>query len=329
MGADACCRSRRRGSRLDVLLNPGFTAPLACACPQVTVFHDLQHKRHPEYFRWLDLPFWRFFLYWSAHVSRLVVAVSQATAADLRRFYRLPDAKIRVVPSGVDPAFFEVARRRRPERVAAGGLDAASAQESRRAAARLRALPAGAARSSGWWCAGCTGSSPARCTSCGSSLGLADAVEFPGWIPREELYDLFARAWAFFYPSKFEGFGLPVLEALAAGVPTACSAIEPLASIAGDAALQFDPSDPEAIAAAMRRVVDDEDAAVRGWPAAGPRRAARVRVAADGGSDGAGVRGSEMMAAPPDRGGARVRRRSRPVRRSAMRESRPSSAIAA
>ena len=68
-------------------------------------------------------------------------------------------------------------------------------------------------------------------------LGLADAVEFTGWIPRDELYDLYARAWAFVYPSTFEGFGLPVLEALAAGVPTACSHIEPLAGIAGDAAL--------------------------------------------------------------------------------------------
>ena len=38
------------------MFNPGFTAPLACGCPQVTVFHDLQHKRHPEYFRWFDLP---------------------------------------------------------------------------------------------------------------------------------------------------------------------------------------------------------------------------------------------------------------------------------
>src|ERR1043166_4173745 len=55
---------------LDVMLNPGFTAPLLCGCPQVTVFHDLQHKRHPENFRWFDLPFWRFLLYWSAHVSR-------------------------------------------------------------------------------------------------------------------------------------------------------------------------------------------------------------------------------------------------------------------
>src|SRR3954471_19335024 len=102
--------------RLDLLWNPGFTAPLFCPCPQVTTFHDLQHLRHPEHFRWWDLPFWRFFLYWSARVSRRVVAVSSATAADLRRFYRLPDSQLRTVPSGVDPAFFEVARRRRPER---------------------------------------------------------------------------------------------------------------------------------------------------------------------------------------------------------------------
>src|ERR1041385_5588941 len=62
--------------RLDVMLNPGFTAPILCACPQVTVFHDVQHKRHPEYFRWFDLPFWEFFLFWSAQVSTLLLADS-------------------------------------------------------------------------------------------------------------------------------------------------------------------------------------------------------------------------------------------------------------
>jgi glycosyltransferase involved in cell wall biosynthesis len=101
--------------RLDVLLNPGFTAPLLCSCPQVTVFHDLQHKRHPEYFRWFDLPAWQFFLFWSAHVSRLVLADSEATAQDLFRFYRLPSYAVRVVPLGVDPVFFDLGWRRRPE----------------------------------------------------------------------------------------------------------------------------------------------------------------------------------------------------------------------
>src|SRR6185312_11077402 len=102
--------------RIDVMFNPGFTAPLLAGCPQVTVFHDLQHKRHPEYFRWFDLPAWEFFLYWSAQVSRVVLADSDATAADLLRYYRLPESKVRVVRLGVDPVFFELARRRKPER---------------------------------------------------------------------------------------------------------------------------------------------------------------------------------------------------------------------
>src|SRR5271165_3315547 len=77
--------AKRRG--IDVLFNPGFTCPAFAPCPNVTVFHDLQHKRHPEYFRWFDLPFWRFFLWLAARRSRGLIAVSQATAEDLRRFY--------------------------------------------------------------------------------------------------------------------------------------------------------------------------------------------------------------------------------------------------
>ena len=75
-----------RKHRIEVLLNPGFTAPLLCGCRMVTVFHDLQHKRHPEYFRWFDLPFWNFFLWSAARRSRGLIAVSQATADDLMRY---------------------------------------------------------------------------------------------------------------------------------------------------------------------------------------------------------------------------------------------------
>ena len=69
------------------------------------------------------------------------------------------------------------------------------------------------------------------------ALQLSGAVQMTGWIPREELYDLYRRAWAFIYPSRFEGLGMPVTEAMATGVPVACSDIEPLRSIARDAAL--------------------------------------------------------------------------------------------
>ena len=147
-----------------------------------------------------------------------------------------------MVPLGADPSFFEIARRRRPERflLAVSTLHPHKNLDGLlRAFARFRETH-----------------SEFRLVVCGlhgfvagplhdlrGELGLDGAVEFPGWIPRAELRELFARAWAFVYPSKFEGFGLPVLEALAAGVPTACSDIEPLAAMAADAALRFDPHD--------------------------------------------------------------------------------------
>ncbi len=257
--------------RLDAMLNPGFTAPLFCPCPQVTVFHDLQHKRHPEYFRWFDLPFWEFFLYWSAQVSRLVLSDSEATAADLRRYFRLPEAKVRVVRLGVDSAFFEIAARRRPEPFL---LAVSTLHPHKNLDGLLKAF------------AEFRGEHPEfRLVVCGlhgfftealqnlrQRLDLGDAVEFPGWVPREDLHGLFARAWAFIFPSLFEGFGLPVVEALAAGVPTACSNIEPLASMAGGAALQFDPCDHGAILQAIERIATDPALRQR-LADAGPRRA--------------------------------------------------------
>ena len=105
------------------------------------------------------------------------------------------------------------------------------------------------------------------------SLDLDSAVEFTGWLPREEVYELYSRAWAVVYPTLFEGFGMPLIEALAAGVPTTCSSIEPLVSLSGGAALLFEPKSVGAISDAMARVSDDADLR-RELARSGPVRAA-------------------------------------------------------
>jgi glycosyltransferase involved in cell wall biosynthesis len=256
---------------LDVVLNPGFTAPLLCGCPQVTVFHDLQHKRHPEHFRRFDLPFWRFLLFWSAHLSRTLIADSEATRADLVRFYRLPEENIRVVPLGVDTEFFEIARRRNPEPFL---LSVSTLHPHKNLDRLLRAFAKFRRTRPDFRLviAGLRGFDAANLERLRKELGLQDAVELTGWIPREDLYSLYARAFAFLYPSTFEGFGLPVVEALAAAIPAACSDIEPLASTAGHAALRFTPEDDEALLEAMTRIVCDERLRQR-LAAAGPERA--------------------------------------------------------
>ncbi len=262
--------------RLDVLLNPGFTAPLVAPCPSVTVFHDLQHKRHPEYFRWFDLPFWRIFLWIAAHRSRLILAVSEATRTDFLECYGGTPARVRVTPLGVERVFFEIGSQRghrtsQPFILSVSTLHPHKNLETLVSAfARLRRRQPGLRLV----VAGLKGFNTAKLMRLIASLGLEDAVQVTGWVPRAALYELFRDAMAFVYPSRFEGFGLPVLEALAAGIPTACSRIEPLVSLAGEAALLFDPTSEEALMEAMKRLTEDADLRVR-LSRAGPQQASR------------------------------------------------------
>jgi glycosyltransferase involved in cell wall biosynthesis len=264
-----------RRHRLDVLFNPGFTAPVFCPCPSVTVFHDLQHKRHPEFFRWFDLPFWRLLLWLSAHRSRRLVAVSQATRTDLLRFYNIPADNVHVVPHGVENRFFGISTLRikaEPEHY----LLTVSTLHPHKNLDRLIRAFALFHRSHPDFrlvIAGMRGFHATELEGLIAGLGLGDAVRLTGWVSRDELAELYLRAWAFINPTLFEGFGMPVLEALAAGIPTACSSIEPLRSLAGEAALLFDPQSEPALLDAIERIATDCELRAR-LAAAGPRRAA-------------------------------------------------------
>ena len=262
--------------RIDVLFSPGFTSPVLCPCPTVTVFHDLQHKRHPEYFRWFDLPFWRLLLWQAAHGSTRLVVVSEATREDLLRYYSVPPAKIRVVLHGVEEEFFEIGRRRKglqPEPY----LLAVSTLHPHKNLDRLIRVFAEFSRPRPEYrlvIAGLRGFQSGALERLIGELGLGDSVQLTGWLPRAELADLYLRASAYVNATLFEGFGMPVLEALAAGIPTACSSIEPLKSVAGSAALLFDPSDEAAILDAMVRITTDDQLRAR-LSIAGPARASQ------------------------------------------------------
>jgi len=95
------------------------------------------------------------------------------------------------------------------------------------------------------------------------AAGVADDVRFLGWVQGAEIEGLWLLAEAFVFPSLYEGFGLPVLEAMARGVPVACSDASSLPEVAGDAALLFDPRDAAAIAASIERLLGDAREAER------------------------------------------------------------------
>jgi glycosyltransferase involved in cell wall biosynthesis len=258
--------------KLDVLLNPGFTAPVICPCPCVTVFHDLQHKRHPEHFRWFDLPFWRLLLWLAAHRSRRLLAVSEATRADLLRYYRIPEDKIRVVPHGVEERFFEIGRQRGQPGNYLLAVSTLHPHKNLDRLVRVFARFSERRPEMRLVIAGMRGFYAEELERLIAALGLEGAVELTGWVSRERLAELYAGAWAYINPTLFEGFGMPVLEALAAAVPTACSSIEPVRSVANDAALLFDPTNEDAMLEAMTRIVGDDGLRAQ-LAAAGPRRA--------------------------------------------------------
>jgi glycosyltransferase involved in cell wall biosynthesis len=259
---------------IDVLLNPGFTAPLLARCPQVTVFHDLQHKVHPEFFRARDLPFWNMLLAGSAARSSRLIAVSENTARDLADTFPRAAGKIATVPHGVDPEFFEIGKKKpahsgRPFILVVSTLHPhKNLERTIEAFLQFRTVHP----EYKLVVAGLKGFATAGLQDRARALGLSEDIDFTGWIPRSDLYALFSAASAFFAPSLFEGFGLPLVEALAAGIPTACSSIPPFRLIADGVACVFDPCSVDAMRNALEMVTGNEDFRSRAM-VEGPARA--------------------------------------------------------
>jgi glycosyltransferase involved in cell wall biosynthesis len=212
----------------------------------VTVFHDLQHKRHPEYFRWFDLPFWRLLLWISARRSRGLIAVSNATRDDLRRFY---GASATTIYHGVERKFFEIGKRREQKDY----VLCVSTLHPHKNIERLLRVYGRKPDLPKLIVTGLRGFAAEHLEAMRPA-----SVQFTGWVPREELYELYRGARGFIYPSTFEGFGMPVLEAMAAGVPVACSDIPVLREVAVDCAIYFDPLDEAAIERALIRLANEQ-----------------------------------------------------------------------
>jgi alpha-1,3-rhamnosyl/mannosyltransferase len=249
----------------DLLWSPLMTLPLACPVPAVVTVHDLTALLYPEAHtwkvRWSLLPF----LHRSLAAARAIVAPSAATAADLAFHFPEAAGKVRVVAEGVDPEFrpgtaAEVAATRAELGTPAGYLLYVGTLEPRKnvgalltAWAELRRAdqatpPLVIAGGYGWGSRGLL-----RRMEALAPLGLG----YLGRVPRERLVRLFQAARAFVYPSLYEGFGLPPLEAMACGVPVVASDAASLPEVVGTAGLAVDPRDAGALGAALRRLLAD------------------------------------------------------------------------
>ena len=254
----------------DVLFVPSHVIPFAPIParlpPSVVTVHDLGYHEFPDSHTRRQRLYLTWSTRWSVSVAARVIAVSHATAADLRRYYDTPQDKIRVIHEATTawhppaagavhatPSKYEV---RRPYALYIGSI-----QPRKNVARLIQAYTLLAQAHTLAWdlvLAGGAGwlSEPifdlVR-TSC-----FADRIHLAGYIPEEDLPALLAGAAFFCYPSLFEGFGLPILEAQSAGVPVMTANSSSLPEVAGDAALLVDPTDVDAIAAAMLQLSQDE-----------------------------------------------------------------------
>ena len=276
--------ARRAG--IDVLHSLASTAPARGRFRRVVTIHDLLYRVVPDaHFGILGLGM-RVLIPLAAHRSHRVIVDSQSTRGDVRRHLRVPEHKLDVVPLGggrrahAEPEPAAVLR----ERHALGDrqvLLSVSAKRPHKNLARLlealAAIPG--ERRPVLVIPGYPTPYEATLRARAEQLGVSGDLRLLDWVSGAELEGLYALAAAFVFPSLYEGFGLPVLEAMRRGVPVACSDRSSLPEVAGDAALMFDPDDASAITAAVERVLGDPAEAER-LRAAGRAQAQRFTWAA-------------------------------------------------
>ncbi|HEY2537104.1 MAG TPA: glycosyltransferase family 1 protein [Solirubrobacteraceae bacterium] len=249
---------------VDLVHSLASTAPLWGRFRRVVTVHDLIYARFPETHAGVRDMGMKVLVPWGVRRADRVIAISQSTHDDLIELLGLSAQRIDVVPNGLGVVRgesslseaetrtrFELGSRRvllslsakRPHKnlLALIGALARIPQERR----PLLVLP------------GYATEYEARLRERARELAIGGDVHFLGWLSGEELEGLWQVAEAFVYPSLYEGFGLPVLEAMARGVPVACSNSSSLPEVAGDAALLFDPREEPAIADALERLLTD------------------------------------------------------------------------
>jgi glycosyltransferase involved in cell wall biosynthesis len=265
---------------VDVLHSLGSTAPARGRFRRVTTIHDLIYRLAPEAHGGLNALGMRVLVPLAARRSHRILTGSRHSARDLERLLGVPAGRIDVVPHGFGaPVRPEV----EPEgelrtRLGLGDRRVVLSVGAKRAHKNLASLIEALAlipaeRRPVAVMPGYPTPHEDELRRLAAGRGVSGDVRLLGWASDATLEGLYALAAAAVVPSRYEGFGLPVLEAMARGVPVACSDRSSLPEVTGDAALHFDPDRPPAIAAAITRLLED------GALAARLRDAGRARAA--------------------------------------------------
>jgi len=252
----------------DLLHAMAFVAPIAMRQPFVVTVYDLSFLRYPDSFRPFNRWYLSTFTAYSVKRARAVIAISESTRQDVIHLLGKPAPQVHTIYCGTDEQFrpwppAEIATFRaqhglpdtfvlylgtlEPRKNLDGLIRAYAAWRAQEPTAPMLIIAGG----KGWYYQ--------EIFALVESLNLTPYIKFAGYVPQAELPLWYNAATVFVYPSHFEGFGLPVLEAMACGTPVITSNISSLPEVAGEAARLVNPTDTAALTIALKELLGQAD----------------------------------------------------------------------
>jgi glycosyltransferase involved in cell wall biosynthesis len=258
-----------RREAVDLFHAPHYVLPPLTPCKSVVTIHDCIHLRFPQYLpSRLGYVYARSSLWVATHRATRVLTVSETSKRDILRYFRVPESKIDVIYNAIDERLGEAPSAEDVEQVReryqlndpfvlyAGNIKPHKNLE--RLIEAFNTLRRGGLEHAKLLIIGDEVSKYATLRRAVHRHKLHKHVRFLGFVSDKTLASLYRLASVFVFPSLYEGFGLPPLEAMAAGTPVITSNVSSLPEVVGDAAILIDPYEPDEIAHAMRRVLTDE-----------------------------------------------------------------------
>lgn len=248
--------------RLDVAHFPGTLLPTWLPCPTVTTFYDLAAFRYPELYDPRELTLYQRVIPASARRAAAILAISEHTKRDVVGFLGVEEGKVHVTPLGVSEIFVPVAGAHDlvSGRYGVDGPYVLASVGSGHPRKNLRAVIEAFGRlttEAHLVIVGSAERDPQALAAIQQSP-RREKIKLLGHVPEEDLPAIYSAARVFCFPSLYEGFGLPVLEAMACGTPVVCSGRSSLPEVAGDAAVMVDPTDIAALSCAIDDLLNDE-----------------------------------------------------------------------
>ncbi len=255
------------------LLHVQYFVPPASPCPVIVTVHDISFAVRPEFFTRKDRFLLKTLVPWSLRRAARIITDVEYTKSDLVRMYDLAPENIEVIPLAADPRYRPMDRARcrqtMSERHGISGpfvLYVGTFQPRKNVATLIRAYGMFRERTGLPHKLVLTGKPKYMYQSVLDALNEArfpDDIVLTGFVAEPDLPIYYNAAAVFAFPSLYEGFGLPVLEAMACGTPVISSNVTSLPEVAGDAALLVDPTEPEAFCNALVQVLGDQEVASR------------------------------------------------------------------